>query len=113
MLNRSEGLSAFESRDYLRAFHILMPIAESGEAEAQCLIANMYHLGLGVEQNISQAVEWYSKSAKQGYGVASNNLAGLFRVGLHGGVPDSKAAKFYYEQAREQGFLHTPSDEEE
>jgi TPR repeat protein len=109
MLTISEGLSAFESEDYLRAFHILMPIAESGNAEAQCMIANIYHLGLGLEQDISAAVKWYKKSAEQGYGVASNNLAGILRAGTHGGEPDAAAAKYWYQKAREQGFLHTPA----
>jgi TPR repeat protein len=108
MSSISEGLSAFESKDYLRAFHILEPIAESGDAEAQCIIANMYHLGLGLDQNTSQAVEWYQKSAEQGYGVASNNLAGIFQVGTNGNNPDMAHAKYWYERAREQGFSHTP-----
>jgi TPR repeat protein len=108
----SEGLSAFESEDYLRAFQILMPIAESGDAEAQCIIANIYHLGLGLEPDISKAVEWYRKAAEQGYGVASNNLAGIFQAGTHGDEPDAIAAKYWYEKAREQGFLHTPAAED-
>jgi TPR repeat protein len=111
MSSMSEGLSAFESKDYLRAFHILESIAKSGDAEAQCIVANMYHLGLGLEQNISQAVEWYRKSAEQGYGVASNNLAGIYQIGVHGDDPDSTAAEYWYKKAREQGFLHSPSDE--
>jgi TPR repeat protein len=113
MSSMLEGLSAFESKDYLRAFRILKPIAESGDAEAQCIVANMYHLGLGLDQNISQAIDWYRKSAEQGYGVASNNLAGIFKVGVHGDDPDSAAAEYWYGKAREQGFLHTPSNEED
>jgi TPR repeat protein len=113
MLTISEGISAFESEDYLRAFHILMPIAELGNAEAQCMVANIYHLGLGLEQDISEAVKWYKNSAEQGYGVASNNLAGILQVGTHGGIPDVAAAKYWYKKAREQGFLHTPADGED
>jgi TPR repeat protein len=107
MLSMSEGLSAFESQDYLRAFEILMPIAATGDAEAQCIIANMYHLGLGLEPDVLQAVEWYKKSAEQGYGVASNNLGGIFKVGVNGQAPDPKTSEYWYEKAREQGFLST------
>jgi TPR repeat protein len=54
------------------------------------------------------AVEWYKKSADRGYGVASNNLAGIFQIGEHGQPPDQEAAAHWYKKAREQGFSHTP-----
>ncbi|MEY2856800.1 MAG: hypothetical protein RLZZ74_1112, partial [Cyanobacteriota bacterium] len=47
-LNLTDGLKEFDNGNYVCAFATLMPIAESGEAEAQCLIANMYQGGYGV-----------------------------------------------------------------
>lgn len=41
------GLSEFESVDYDRALLLLRPLAEQGHAEAQCMVANIYHLELG------------------------------------------------------------------
>ncbi|MUL36921.1 tetratricopeptide repeat protein [Gloeocapsopsis dulcis] len=109
MPNLAEGIAAFQAGGYTIAFKILKPIADDGDAEAQCIIANMYHLGLGLERNTLEAVKWYKKSAEQGYGLASNNLAGIFLVGDDGIEVDQAEAKKWYKKAREQGFLHTPS----
>ena len=107
MLDLTLGLAAFDAKDYLNAFRLLKLIADQGNAEAQCLIGNMYHLALGIERNILEAVKWYKKSANQGYGVASNNLAEIFRVGDHGVDIAPAEAEKWYQKAREQGFLHT------
>lgn len=106
-LNLIDGLKEFDNGNYVRAFAILMPIAESGEAEAQCLIANMYQGGYGVEKNILIATQWYEKSANQGYGVASNNLGEIFFAGEDNISPDREKAIFWYKKAEEQGFTHT------
>ncbi len=110
MSTLEEGLAAFEARDYTKAFELLKPIAEQGDAEAQCIIANMYHLGLGLDRNGSEAIKWYMLSAKKGYGVASNNLAEIFRAGSCDVAPDQAAAEKWYHKARKQGFLHTRID---
>jgi TPR repeat protein len=109
--NLKEGLAAFEAKDYARAITILKPLAETGNPEAQCLMGNMYHLGLGLTHNLSEAVEWYKKSAEQGYSVASNNLAGIILAGAHGEPPNRGEAERWYQKAREHGFLHIPSSE--
>ena len=109
MSNLTSGLAAFEAKNYLDAFELLKPIAERGDAEAQCIVANMYHLGLGLERDVLEAIKWYEKSAEQGYGVASNNLAGIFAIGDGSIVVDSIEAEKWYQQARKQGFLHSPN----
>ena len=47
-------------------------------------------------------------SAQQGYGVASNNLAGIYLCGADGVAADRTEAEKWFQKAREQGFLHTP-----
>ena len=96
------GLAAFEAKDYLNAFRLLKPIADQGDAEAQCLIGNMYQLGLGLERNVLEAVKWYKKSANQGYSVASNNLAEIFMVGDQGVAIAPAEAEKWYQKARKQ-----------
>ena len=78
MSDLEKGLSAFYSQDYTTALSLLQPITDEGNAEAQCAIANIYHLGLGVERNILEAIKWYVKSSDRGYAVASNNLAVIY-----------------------------------
>lgn len=106
MSNLQQGLAAFETADYPKALKLLKPLAQQGDAEAQCLIGNMHHLGLGAERNIAEAIKWYTKSADQGYAIASNNLAGIYVTGDNDVEKDSELAQKLYHQAREQGFLH-------
>jgi TPR repeat protein len=108
MSNLEKGLAAFNSQDYTEAFSLLKPLAEQGNAEAQCVIASMYHLGLGVKMSIKEAIQWYIKSADRGYSVASNNLAGIYLCGAEGVAVDLTEAEKWFQKAREQGFLHTP-----
>ncbi len=66
----------------------------------------MHHLGLGAERNIAEAIRWYTKSAVQGYAIASNNLAGIYEIGDDGAEKNPDLAQKLYHQAKEQGFLH-------
>ncbi len=95
-----EGLEASNAENYLNARTLLQPIAEQGNAEAECIMGNFYQLGLGVEIDRNEAINWYRKSATQGYGVAANNLAGM--------LPQPEA-DWWYRQARDLGFAHAPS----
>ncbi len=107
MSNLVRGLTEFDRGNYALAFTLLMPIAASGEAESQCLIANMYQLGLGVEANILTAIEWYEQSASQGYGVAANNLGEIFLAGGEGVAVNRIQAAFWLKKAVQQGFTNT------
>ncbi len=78
MSNLEKGLQAFEHKKYGDTLILLKPLAEKGHAEAQCILGNLYHLGLGVEKNIQEAVKWYKKSAQQGYCIAENNLNTIY-----------------------------------
>ena len=84
MSNLEKGLQAFEDKNYGETLTLLKPIAEKGHSEAQCIIGNLYHLGLGVERNIQEAIKWYRKSAQQGYSIAENNLNTIYVMGEEG-----------------------------
>jgi TPR repeat protein len=109
MTDLQAGITAFADKEYTQAFVILEPLAQAGDAEAQCLIANQYHMGLGIKQNLLQAVQWYEKSASLGYAVAMNNLAGLRLTGYDNVPPNSVEAHQLFQRAMELGFEHTPS----
>lgn len=98
------GIQEFRAQDYAAALPLLKRSAERGDAEAQCMLGNIYQLGLG-ESAIDEerAIAWYYRSANQGYGVATSNLAGMV-------WPVSReAAAALYQLAKEQGFAHTPA----
>lgn len=95
--------TAYDAEDYDLALQLLLPLAEGGNAEAQCIIGSIYHLGLGsTEQNESEAEKWYALASDRGCGLASNNLATL--VSHY----DSHRAKALYQLAIAQGFDHAP-----
>jgi TPR repeat protein len=95
--------TAYDAGDYDRVLQLLLPLAEEGSAEAQCLIGSIYHLGLGsTEANESKAENWYALASSQGHGLASNNLAALI------GSSDRQRALALYQLASAQGFSHAP-----
>ncbi len=108
MSDLEKGLSAFYSQDYSTALSLLKSLVDEGNAEAQCTIANMHHLGLGVEKNVLEAIKWYVKSSERGYAVASNNLAGIYLSGDEGITADPIEADKWFQKSREQGFSHSP-----
>ena len=98
------GYREYKDQQFVAAFPKLLPVAEGGNAEAQCIIGLLYQMGLGVEVDTDQSVYWYERSAEQGYAVANNNLAGILAIrGQH------KESERRYRLSREQGFLHGPS----
>lgn len=57
-------------------FKEALPLANSGNAEAQYDIGEMYERGRGVNRNMMQAFQWYLKAATQG------STKGEFHAGL-------------------------------
>lgn len=57
--------TAWLSGRYSKAIEIIRPKAERGEPWAQLRLAMLYENGMGVEQSIPKAIEWYKKAAGQ------------------------------------------------
>ncbi len=55
----------------------LISAARQGDAEAQFNLGRIYHDGIGVKQNNTEAADWYRRAAKQGHGEAQNRLGML------------------------------------
>ena len=52
-----DGMAAFEQGDYTHALELLLPLAEQGDAEAQCQVGRLYyHGGDGVPQSFDDSV---------------------------------------------------------
>ena len=68
------GIQEFRAQNFVEAFPLLLESANSGDAEAQCMLGNLYQLGLGnVEVDEAKAIQWYYRSANQGCCVATIN----------------------------------------
>ena len=60
------GIKALDSKDYATAYRELKAGADRGNAEAEFYLGVMYARGIGVEQDISEAMRLYQLSAAQG-----------------------------------------------
>ena len=96
--------------NYSVALALLVPLAEADNPKAQCNLASLYHLGLGVESDGKRAVELYKKVAKQNIlegnlsALAYHNLATLYSTGAPGVKANPGKAKVCLTRARELGF---------
>ena len=57
---------AYDQKDYAAAFKVFNPMAEQGNAEAQCYLGKMYLMGQGVLEDQDEAIKWFRVSADQG-----------------------------------------------
>jgi len=98
----AKGLDAAARMDWPVARAEFQPLAESGDANAQVNLGNLYMRGLSVPQSYQEALRWYMKAADQG------NVTGQGKVGLihyYGlGVKENHAeAAHWFGKAADQG----------
>lgn len=89
---------AFDRADLKSALLVWQQAAESGSAEAQTNVAEIYERGSGGAPNYEAAALWYQKAADQKYARALFNLGTLYEQGL-GVQPDKLKALNLYRQA--------------
>ena len=105
-----KALEKFDKEEYQEAFVLLVPLSEAGNPRAQRCLADMYHLGLGVERDGVKAAELYLRVGEKNImqdglsAVAYNNLATLYFGGGPGIERDLEKGRQYLERARELGF---------
>ena len=56
--------------------------AEAGDAEKQYQLAWLYDWGQGTEQDTKKAIEWFVRSAYNGYAPAETELGILYHAGI-------------------------------
>lgn len=95
----SEASSAFQAKDFQKAFDLWLPLAESGVSQAQTAIAYLYATGLGTEQSDTEALAWFTKAAEEGDADAQNNLGVIYAKGGTKATRE-QAIKWYLEAAR-------------
>ncbi|MGH8041128.1 MAG: caspase family protein, partial [Rudaea sp.] len=88
---------SYDRANYQTALKVWMGQAETGDAEAQNYVGEIYLKGLGTEPDYAKAREWFQKSAAQGFKRARINLGYLYEQGL--GVPKdmTRALNLYRE----------------
>ena len=69
-----DAKNLMEAGRYAEAFQILLPKAQTGNADAEELIGSLYALGLGVERDDMRAFEWYLRSSLKGHAGAQSGI---------------------------------------
>lgn len=101
--NFAAGKQAYRAQDYTKAMALLEPLAEAGDPAAQYYVAHMYEKGDGVAKDASKTLEWYRRSAEQGYARAQYKLAIGYAQGWPGLEKDEAEARRWLLKAAEGG----------
>ncbi len=75
----------YDRADAKSALNVWMAAAQSGDAEAQTNVGEIYERGTGAQPDYQAAAVWYRKAAEQNYRRAQYDLGALYERGL--GVP--------------------------
>ncbi len=76
--------------------------AEKGHAESQYDLAWMLLLGEGVVKSVPRAIQWFERSAHQGWEEAVKLLIELYQKGLRGVPRDTARANYWRDFRRKQ-----------
>ena len=96
------GVAAYEIGKYDEAIKTWEPLAEKGNVNALNMLAQVYRLGLGVQQDDTKAFELYNQAAERGSPEAQVNVA--FQLLTGKGVDRSpETAATWFAKAADQG----------
>jgi TPR repeat protein len=101
------GMDANNRGDYATALREWRPLAEQGDARAQCSLGLLYENGDGVPRDYAKARQWYEKAAAQGEAKAQFYL-GIQSAYGEGGSLDLVQAHMWYSLAAGNGNAHAP-----
>ena len=85
-----------EADRYTEAMAALLPLARSGNADAEELIGVMYAMGLGVERDDVRAFEWYLRASLKGHPGAQSGIGWYYEIGRGMPQPDLVRAYMWY-----------------
>jgi len=94
------GEELYKNNKFKEALPYLTDAANSGHAEAQCMLGRMYYFGDGVASDYATAMKWFQKSAAQGYAKAYTNIALMYQFG-DGVTQDYSTSMMWYMKAAE------------
>src|SRR5574344_1800691 len=93
----------YDNYQYEQAFPIFQTICnECDDKDAIYHLATCYYQGLGTEQNIPRALEWFKKAARLGDSRAMYNIAATYHNGK-GVSRNMEEARKWYMKAAQKG----------
>ncbi len=93
------GITAYDSGDYVTAYNAWLPLARRGDPAAQRNIGHLYRMGLGVPQDFVVALNWYRQAAEMGLARAQANLANMYLRGQGTDTSMKKAIQWFHRAA--------------
>jgi hypothetical protein len=107
----AKGVAA-DSNESVRLYQVAASefdvYAQQGDADAQNMLAGMYHQAQGVRKNMELAIKWWEKAALQGHVLAQLNLGRLYAIGDD--VPhDPNQAAYWLNLAAAKGVVEAES----
>lgn len=89
------ALAAVRRKDYAAAIRIARPLADRGDMVAGYLMGALYDRGMGVPENHPMALQYFRRSAGEGYSQSMRNLGTMYRSGEAGPVNYVEAYRWY------------------
>lgn len=74
------GVVAYLARNYEKAYEFWMPVARTGQPDAQFFVGGLYLDGNGVKRDLIEAHTWFARAAAQGHLRAEDSLATLRKI---------------------------------
>ena len=97
------GIAAFEAGEFATAYAAWLPLAHSGDVNAQRNLGLLHQTGRGVTLDLGAAFYWYRLAAEAGNAPAANSVAMMYLAG--DGLPsDYVAAGAWLTRAAAQGY---------
>ncbi|TQE98499.1 MAG: sel1 repeat family protein [Spiribacter salinus] len=96
------GIAAYEAERFEKAYELLKPLAEEGDAEAQYRVAQIYGRPSLGGQDFGEAKVWLERAAKANHPNAILGLGYMYSNGM-GVEEDNNRAAEYYRDAAELG----------
>jgi len=98
----TQGETAYNARDYDKAFLIFTELAKTGNADAQNALGSLYSDGKGASQSREQAMRWWQKARKQGHADADINVIVAYASGW-GNATQTKNATIVLKRNAQRG----------
>lgn len=97
------GYEAFKRGDYTTAHRVWKVQAGKGNLSAQYNLGILYHHGLGVRRQLSEAAKWYLRAAEGGMATAQEAIGDFYASGIFFHAIDYANAAKWFRKAAMQG----------
>ena len=95
--------SAYQQKDFIKAFGAFSQLAENGDPKSQTILAMMYRYGEGTSIDLEKAFYWYLEAGMQKFPPAQYTVGIMLADGI-GVSADQEAAKEWLELAKASGY---------